>query len=377
VPPAADPASGHLERSRPAAAQQGDVTADWLFVQATHVWGATPPDLAANVIAMTNRLREIEEEFRRSPNNPLVREVFPELGFTAAAVAGGTNGAGDGTVVASPEVLSVVVRMTQVMEDVWIACQLDEWWDHPLNLGWVNLFARWSTAPSYRFWWPVISPMYSPEFRAFIDGRFPVPGPPDDVYKRLSNVRIPQRGRLTQLAPDAPDGLAAMWWKQRSTQPRRWAGRTLYQNLVDLPVNDAVGVPLQVGIVAVTKVGDNVGWTSDDFFVPPSLWGASMGWYFLDNLLNALNDASHAASTVYVVVKAVPPEIQHKVAFDDRVAFMEQYRKIGFRRHLNPAADHSGAIDREILTALGFTPDDTLFTLQLRTWAAQRGRYRR
>ena len=215
--------------------------------------------------------------------------------------------------------------MTQVMEDVWIACRLDEWWDHPLNLGWVNLFARWATAPSYRFWWPVISPMYSPEFRAFIDGRFPVPGPPDDVYKRLSNVRIPQRGRLTPLAPDAPDGLAAMWWKQRSMQPRRWAGRTLYQNLVDLPVNDAVGVPLQLGIVAVTTMGHNVGWTSDDFFVPPSLWGASMGWYFLDNLLNALNDASQGPSTVYVVVKAVPPEIQHKVAFDDRVAFMEQY----------------------------------------------------
>jgi len=241
----------------------------------------------------------------------------------------------------------------------------------------VNLFARWATAPSFRFWWPIASTMYSPGFRRFIDERFPMPGPPDDVTPRLSPVRIPQRGRVEILHPDAPDGLAAMWWKERSTQRRNWNGRRLYQDLVDLPLNHTAHVPLQVGIVAVAvSEKNNVGWTSDDFFVPPSLWGAGIGWHFLDNLLNTLNETHQTSkTTVYVIVKAVPSEAQHRIAVDDQLSFIEQYRKIGFRRE-NVPANAMENFDASLLEQLGLAPDDTLFTLELKSWSRRRGRPR-
>ena len=140
-----------------------------------------------------------------------MRELFPELLFVADAKDGGAAGAAALQPSSSPADLMIVVRMTQLMEDVWIGCQLDRWWDHPLNLG---------SAPSYRFWWPIISPMYSPGLRRFVEERFPRPGPPDDVTPAVSTMRIPQRGRVQRLDPIAPEGLAALWWKHRSTQPR-------------------------------------------------------------------------------------------------------------------------------------------------------------
>ena len=377
VPPAAEPASGHRDdQSVDTSDGRSDVTSDWVFVEATHRWGPTPPGLEDRVLEMTGRLAELERQLHEAVNHPILREAFPELDFATTAIAGGKAAKVDSNVVISNDVLAIVIRMTQIMEDVWIACELDDWWDHPLNLGWVNLFARWATAPSYRFWWPIVSAMYSPGFRRFIEARFPVPGPPDDVSKARSERRVPQRGHIEPLKEGDPDGLAAMWWKTRSTQPRNWAGRRLYQNLVDLSVNEETRVPVQVAIAAVTESGPNVGWTSDDFFVPPSLWGARFGWSFLDNLLNDLYEHRGSDdSTAYVVVKRVPPEADHQIALDDRVAFINQYRKIGFRQQ---PPGHAGVArrDAEILNKLGYQPADTLFTLNLKAWGDRRGHSR-
>ncbi len=211
--------------------------------------------------------------------------------------------------------LALLLRVTQLMEDVWLTCQLDQWWTHPLNLGWINLFARWATSAPFRFWWPLLSPMFSPGFLRFIQERFPAPHRGAEAG---TSVAIPQQGRVERLANPEASGLAAIWWKQRSAQPANWDtyddppfARTLYQNVLDLPGPDGALVPMQVSIVAVTRHGTHVGWTSDDFFVPPSLWGAGIGWYFLDNLLVEL---SNGATWCHVVVKRPPKGARHQVA---------------------------------------------------------------
>ena len=106
--------------------------------------------------------------------------------------------------------VTFLMRVIQLMEDAWLTCQLDQWWTHPLNLGWINLFARWATSPLFRFWWPLLSPMFSPGFRRFIDERFP-------GRARIVNghaVPLPPEGTISLLTQPAT-GLAVSWWAER------------------------------------------------------------------------------------------------------------------------------------------------------------------
>ena len=385
------------------------LTSDWLFAQSVYRWGPTPAGLMDRVLEMTKRFAEAESRLIKEASRGLVTEVFPELvagtHAHAPAQAQAPANMGDQPPSSPPSVaadLMLLVRVTQLMEDAWTACDLDTWWHHPLNLGWINTFARWATAPSFKFWWPIIAPMFSPGFRNFIEDRFPTPPPVErPTEKYLAGVV--QRGRVAPFTESAPGAthlpLAELWWKTRSTQPRHWEGRRLFQNLVvlgDQP--SAQPDEVQVGIAAVTIQGDplpkRAGWTSDDFFVPPSLWGTGLGWYFLDNLLGQLH--TDGFTDCYVVVKAPPQWEQTKVAIDDRRSFIEQYRKMGFRQRLfrefellsrQDLADFRNSIgnfDDAFARTLGYTEDatdrraltggerDTLLVLDLLQWAASR-----
>ena len=256
----------------------------------------------------------------------------------------------------------MLLRVTQLMEDVWLACQLDRWWAYPLNLGWINLFARWATSPPFRFWWPVLAPMFSPGFRQFIQQRFPLRESINDVMGAIAD---PHKGWIEEIAQPRHSGLAALWWEQRSAQPARWDvmvaapfGRRFYQNLLTLRrAGDSVRI--QVGLATVTTHEQSVGWTSDDFFVPPSLWGAGIGSHFLNNLLLEL---SGDAAWCYVIVKAPPKGQAHRVARDDRQAFVEQYKKIGFR---DARPDSKSGVPA-LCQVLGYeAAKDTLFVLDL------------
>jgi hypothetical protein len=72
------------------------------------------------------------------------------------------------------QVFGFLLRFVQIMEDVWLAADLDHYWSHPLNEGWMSYFHRWSSTPSFRRWWPLLAPIYSPGFREFVKDRFKV-----------------------------------------------------------------------------------------------------------------------------------------------------------------------------------------------------------
>jgi hypothetical protein len=191
---------------------------------------------------------------------------------------------------------------------------------------------------------------------------------------------VPRQGVVVRLANPENSGLAAVWWKERSAQPCPWSrrdagqgsepGPVFFQNIIALRrANDHV--PMQAGIAAVTIRGESAGWTSNDFFVPPSLWGAGIGSHFLDGLLVELSKA-HARCVV--VVKAPPPDQDHQVARDDARSFIEQYRKAGFRQGIGGAADLT-PLDWTLLDALGFNRSrDTLLVLDLKGWINRRNR---
>lgn len=405
VPPAADPASGAL----PAATDTGAsdpckprqparrVTADWVFGEASYRWGTTPAGLEDKVLEMTNRLPAIDLDLRHAHLRDLYGQVFPELervspaegdaGQPASPVHTGdvqhdiaTTSPPDAHRTTTGNELTMLLRVTQFLEDVWLACRLDEWWNHPLNMGWTNLFARWVTSGPFRFWWPVIGPMYSKGFRDFLDERFPLPA---SRHRSEEDLGVPWEGEVLPLGDPSGSGLAAMWWEERSAQPCPWKPRgdgkkpdappIYYENVLTLKRPGSDPVPLQVGLVAVRSAGHVTGWTSDDFFVPPSLWGASIGWYFLDNLLNRFASTyTHA----YAVVKDPVSVSGHQMPLDDVRMFVDQYRKIGFRQRILDDKEAPLSPDaRALVEALRFCARrDTLLELDLAEWTWRRGR---
>ena len=376
VPPSGESASGGGRTSARGPVTARPLTGDWVFAEAVYAWGPTPPGLLDRILEMTQRFAQVESELQGRPNRGIIAEAFPEIAFlpqrdgARAPDTTRSDGSIDEVTVSD---LSCILRITQVMEDVWMACELTVWWNHPLNLGWINLFARWATAPTFRFWWPVLGPMFSPGFRSFVDERFPMPLPAGTEKSGDGLVtKTMQRSEVTTLDPGAPDGLAARWWKERSNQPRHWENKVLFQDLLLMPRPDQEPMRMQVGIAAITVQGAHAGWTSDDFFVPPSLWGAGIGWYFLDELLNIL---ARTCTHCYVVVKAPPVDAQHQVALDDRRGFIEQYRKIGFREQLANSAGGEAPLDAALGAALGLKPGvDTLLALEFDRWSRRRGR---
>jgi GNAT superfamily N-acetyltransferase len=139
-----------------------------------------------------------------------------------------------------------------------------------------------------------------------------------------------------------------------------------YQNVLELPRAKGV-VRMQVGLATVLTHETSVGWTSDDFFVPPSLWGAGIGWDFLQKLLTRV---SARASWCHVVVKAPPDGRRHQVARDDRQGFVDQYRKIGFREARPGEQGERSPVDLDLCRQLGYDEaEDTLLVLDLAQWA--------
>jgi hypothetical protein len=421
VPPAADPASGvHPAANAPTdGAPASDppkpkqsarpITADWVFGEASYRWGTTPAGLEDRVLEMTKRLSTLDMAMQDSHLRSLLEEVFPELTLAGVGTrldgrladhagkpvpAVGTADAHRASKTLSPsdapgtgpgDELTMLLRVTQFLEDVWLACKLDEWWNHPLNMGWTNFFARWVTSGTFRFWWPMIGPMYSKGFRDFLDERFPLPA---SRNRSEQDLGVAWEGEVLPLARPSGSGLTAMWWEDRSAQPCPWRPRTrqtsvtnpdvapttYYQNLLTLERPGSEPVPVQAGLVAVRSTGGVAGWTSHDFFVPPSLWGASIGWYFLDNLLNRLASTPHTFA--YAVVKEPVHVGGHRIPLDDVRMFVDQYRKIGFRQRILDGKEGSLSTDAtKLLEALGFSRGgDTLLELDLTEWTRRRGR---
>lgn len=350
------------------------LTADWVFAEAAREWGPTPEGLEERVLEMTQRFAAVDAELQQRQQQTMLHDVFPEVRDIVGERKAFPSPESTGErvpVAASQEALaaelSILLKVMQVMEDVWMACQLDRWWSHPLNLGWVNLFARWATSPPFQFWWPLLSPMFSPGFRTFIEQRFP------RREGTGATLAIAQKGSVEEVVEGEIAGLAEIWWKQRSAQPMPWTRpesasftRRYYQDRLEL-VRDRAPVRIQVGLAAVTFSAGMAGWTSDDFFVPPSLWGAGIGGHFLRGLLDRV---SAEALVGVVVVKAPPPGQDHHVARDDRQAFVEHYKKVGFREKRTIESDLRGLCEE-----LGYDPDrDTLLTLELPQWQARQER---
>ena len=69
-------------------------------------------------------------------------------------------------------------------------------------------------------------------------------------------------------------------------------------------------------------------WTSEDFFVPPSLWGAGIGGAFLSDFLHSLPSYGFRSCDVYIVNRRYQISRSQRT---ERIGFLEFYRGYGFQ----------------------------------------------
>jgi hypothetical protein len=221
---------------------------------------------------LTQRFNELQSEIRETAPAGFAREIFPELEELYEPAPSPVDQWQE-----QSTKLSLLMKMMQLMEDVWFGCYLDTHFNHPLNLGWLNLFHRWAWTPTFRFWWPFLSPMYGSGFRRFALEQFD-----------LGESTHRPSGRLQCAGASIPAGLAQRWWSTRMRSPLSTGEKLVFTYNLDLTPSQQEPMAIQVG-VAFVEIREGVAtWNSEELFVPPSLWGGGFGGSFLRELTNHL-----------------------------------------------------------------------------------------
>jgi hypothetical protein len=270
------------------AGRKGASFVENLFLDASQHWHQLPQNFQEKFIVLTERCSAFEAEIREHAPAVLRHEFFPEV----AAIAGLHAPYDPPTPEETMRTLHFIFQAGQLMEDIWITAQLDTYWSHPLNEGWMSYFERWAATPSFRRWWPVVRPIYSRGFRDFIKDRFNI-----RIRDDMARKEPPGDGaRLTLRQRCLPETVrAGLAWQQCV---RRFGEPSLegvelaeYMLTLDPPLELAEERPIQVGVVLLTTGTDPttgktfLQWNSQHLLVPPFLVGAGITARLLDRLI--------------------------------------------------------------------------------------------
>jgi GNAT superfamily N-acetyltransferase len=274
-----------VERER----RSGELSADAIFDGARWEWYQSPERLDEKIVELTGRFTALEEQLREDAPTDFIREMYPELG-TIGKKNDQDKADQSKTPVVPPkpeeigQTLHFLIQIIQLMEDAWLACHLETHWNHPNNLGWMNAFQRWAYTPSFRLWWPILKPMYGRKFRRFMEERLSLA---DEDYP-------PTTATVTNQGKNLPSGVAQIYWKRMHQQdPEHGKDKTVYSYDLKLTQQSEEGqdIPyyVQAGLAFLDLSEKTLArWNVEDFFVPPSLWGAGLGAKFLNQLLARL-----------------------------------------------------------------------------------------
>ncbi len=368
---AADSVLGFFE---PPAAAEVNIP-DRLFRDARSRWQAAPANQQINFLDVNDRCSSLEQDLMSEGPEHLRAEFFAEA--TALAELSGTaDSAARAEASALPDLpselktLGYLVRVGQIMEDMWVGAELDRYWAHPLYEGWMNYFRRWAATPSFRRWWPVIASLYSLGLREFVRERFHVGAADPDSTRSSRSPENLARLRLREVTDAAAffreSFVAGQFLQSRSVPPLE--NRRVFAYDLDLLNYEGVlaGQPLPVGFAVIAEelidpAAKNPAWVAtwevDELFVPDPLYGAGFVSKLLDAVLRFYRSAASNPGRKFQEVRvnfsgaeasmmgklATPAKGPNRAAREERVREIEFYKSRGFA-HLNPEQDRAGAM---------------------------------
>ncbi len=329
--------------------------AERLFRDVRSRWHTAPADLQANFLVMSERCASLEHDLMSEGPAQLRGEFFAEATALAAVAAVAANQ--QAPALAPPsvddeiQILSYLIRVAQIMEDVWVAAELERYWSHPLNEGWMNYFYRWAATPSFRRWWPVIAPLYGLGIREFINARFRVgaidpecPGA-STAAKNLAGLHLRD---VTGTADFVTRSFAVGQFQLTNALPNLTGYRVFSYDLTLLGYNGALSnQALSIGFALIEEHLANpkkpdgpwlAEWKISNLYVPDSLSGSGFLSKFLDAVLRfykksgSVPDREFAGVSVRFGSDTPTPEEKRpsRAMREKRVRDIEFYKSRGF-----------------------------------------------
>ena len=270
-----------------------------VFHDAIERWSLLPDRQSAVFVALNERCNALDASMRENAPPALRSEFFPEVGATKSAAPVQAVSADD-----EMRIMFLLMQAAQVMEDAWGTAHLSTLWSHPVNEGWMRYFERWASTPSFRRWWPLLSPIYSVRFRDFVRDRFGI-----SIGDYNASAKSAAPGAVLKLSPDVAiadlaesrPGFAWNQWVARREalnleRPELKRFRAAVFSLILPPGRDGKpSVPLQVGFLLYryesAKSPGYVEWGSRDLFVPPPLVGAGITTRLLDEVTKHFDES--------------------------------------------------------------------------------------
>ena len=239
------------------------MSAKQLFADARWEWQPVPPALQDELLSRAQELDEIDRQLMATQDEGLIRDLFPELAWPEGAPHTNTEPA---------KIAKIVPLFTQVMtlmENVYVSCELERYATHPLAIGWLNWFGRWATTPAFRDLWPMLSPMFNPRAIRFFEAKL-----------GLISTRNSKWTSGTTAPTDPQNSVAFELWQAMHPGEAPPAGKKLLSYRCRA---SGGGKPryVDVAILFYEEKDGFMTWNDEDFFVPPSFWGAGVGQAFL------------------------------------------------------------------------------------------------
>lgn len=149
------------------------------FARVRRRWFPSPPRSDQNFPKTAQLHVDVDKKLRTEESlQHLCRELYPELRdasptlarppLFAPPVGRATPALVSANADASPE-LFMTAEMLQMMEMVWFDMKLDDFYAHPLNRGWMNLFRRWTNSATFHGYWPLLRSEFSQDFVLFCE----------------------------------------------------------------------------------------------------------------------------------------------------------------------------------------------------------------
>jgi hypothetical protein len=114
----------------------------------------------------TQTLDRLWEQFRQSPALHSFVDELMQITPPIAVLPQAPSGAHQAS-----EELCMALQLQQLMEDVFMDLQLDDFWEHPDNRGWAILFMRWARSPRFRTFWAQTHRTFGIRFEYFCEAR--------------------------------------------------------------------------------------------------------------------------------------------------------------------------------------------------------------
>jgi GNAT superfamily N-acetyltransferase len=154
--------------------------ADAIFSALRHYWVTMPISLRDSFLGQQEALLRLEARLRDDPQlQGYDLEIYPEivslLGANPTALAAADERAA----------LHFFNMQLDLMENIFLALELEKYHAYAMNRGWMNLFRRWATTPTFQKLWPGLRGSFSRHFAEFVEGQL-LPG---DLFQIVNTIQ--------------------------------------------------------------------------------------------------------------------------------------------------------------------------------------------